>query len=59
MSQTPYEATITPRPDGMACEEMGCEATDRLARVDPDGTEEARILCPRHRVDYLREVSGA
>lgn len=51
-----YGATITPRPEGMGCEMMGCEETDLLALVEPDIREEARLLCPEHRVEYLREV---
>jgi hypothetical protein len=49
-------ATITPRPSAVVCETTGCEETELLAHVDPDDQERARILCPRHRVEYLREV---
>jgi hypothetical protein len=50
------EATITPVPDSGVCEVANCERTNLLARVHPDSGAEARTLCPRHRVEYLREV---
>ena len=57
---TAADATITPTPGAAACAEPGCEETDLLARVDPDADEiAARVLCPTHRVEYLREVSNA
>ena len=49
-------ATITPRPEARCCEADGCGATDRLALVEPDADADRRVLCPDHRVDYLREV---
>ena len=48
--------TITPKPNSTVCEKARCEETDLLALVDPDRREESRVLCPRHRVLYLREV---
>ena len=56
MSNREYEATITPSTDRSICEAAECDATDLLARVDPDGPANARTLCPRHRVEYLREA---
>lgn len=49
-------ATITPAPDADTCEEQACREGDLLARVNPHNAE-ARVLCPTHRVLYLREVS--
>jgi len=52
-------ATITPAPDADSCDEPGCDDDDLLARVDPDvESATARVLCPTHRVEYLREVSS-
>jgi hypothetical protein len=54
------DATITPVGGTDRCAEPGCEETDLLARVDPDADETAaQVLCPTHRVEYLREVSNA
>jgi hypothetical protein len=50
------EATVTPRPDGETCEQIGCDETELLASVNPDTADPARTLCPTHRVAYLREV---
>lgn len=55
--KTHPEATITPRSRG-SCDATECAEDDLLAYVDPDGPEEARTLCPRHRVEYLREVTS-
>ena len=49
-------ATIIPQPSAVVCEATGCEEKELLAQVDPDCQEKARTLCPRHRVEYLREV---
>jgi len=52
------EATITPDPDADRCSSTGCNDDDLLARVDPDvDGAAARVLCPTHRVEYLREVA--
>jgi len=52
------DATISPITDATGCGEDGCDVTDLLARVDPDAADaDARVLCPTHRVEYLREVS--
>jgi len=60
MSRTEAAATITPATSAGQCAEDGCETTELLARVDPDAeSAEARVLCPTHRVAYLREVSDA
>ena len=55
----PTDATITPLPDAEACEDPECEATALLARVEPDDVDETPVLCPTHRVTYLREVHEA
>jgi hypothetical protein len=52
---THREATITPRPDIDRCDQIGCDESDLLAEVAPDGAD-VRTLCPTHRVAYLREV---
>ena len=60
MTTTEAAATITPATDASRCSEGGCETTELLSRVDPDATNApARVLCPTHRVAYLREVSDA
>jgi len=60
MSRAEAAATITPAADASRCSEDGCETTELLSRVDPDAeSAEARVLCPTHRVAYLREVSDA
>jgi len=60
MNQAEAAATITPDPDAPRCDEDGCDVDELLARVDPDAeSAEGRILCPTHRVAYLREVSEA
>lgn len=56
MHEPGLEAIITPQPDKAKCERMGCDATDLLSLVEPAVQAEARVLCPRHRVEYLREV---
>ena len=59
MSTENASATITPTTDASQCSEANCDTADLLARVDPDAeSADARILCPRHRVEYLREVSN-
>lgn len=50
-------ATITPRPDARSCDEDGCDTDTLLSLVEPDDVDETRVLCPEHRVTYLREVS--
>ena len=54
----PQNATITPRPNASGCDEDGCDTAELLALVDPDAVNESRILCPLHRVQWLREVSN-
>lgn len=56
MTGRQYEATITPSPDSAVCGATACEKTELPALVDPEGKEEARTLCPWHRVEYLHEV---
>lgn len=51
-----HGATITPCTHSATCECVGCDETEFLARIEPDVREETRILCPQHRVEYLREV---
>lgn len=52
-----HDATITPDPDTAGrCERDGCECTELLALVEPGTDAPSRILCPTHRVKYLREV---
>jgi len=55
----PTDATITPLPDAEECGYPECGETDLLARVEPDDVDEERILCPTHRVTFLREVQPA
>jgi len=60
MNRSEAAATITPVTDADRCSEDGCETSELLSRVDPDATNApARVLCPTHRVAYLREVSDA
>jgi hypothetical protein len=49
-------ATVRPADSAVRCREDGCERDELLARVKPANGRE-RVLCPRHRVEYLREVS--
>ncbi|WP_251342816.1 hypothetical protein [Haloplanus halophilus] len=55
----PTDATITPLPDAKECGYPECGATALLARVEPDDVDETPILCPTHRVTFLREVHEA
>lgn len=55
MSERGDGARITPSSDSVVCGATGCDETELLAHVDPDSAS-ARTLCPRHRVEYLREV---
>ena len=48
-------ATITPL-ESMECEVATCDASELIARVDPDTGKESRTLCPCHRAEYLQEV---
>lgn len=57
MTTSEPSATITPQTDARGCDEDGCENADLLAVVDPDTVDERRVLCPTHRVEWLREVS--
>ena len=60
MTTAEAAATITPATNASRCSEDGCETTELLSRVDPDAVDaSARVLCPTHRVAYLREVSDA
>ena len=52
-----HVATITPLNDTHECETDGCEDRELTARIEPDHLDEQRVLCPVHRVAYLREVS--
>lgn len=58
MALSPQNSTaeITPRRDASGCDETDCSTTELLAEVDPRD-DESRILCPTHRVEYLREVT--
>jgi hypothetical protein len=58
MSDRPIEARITPYEAGRACQVEGCENDELLATVEPEDRSSGRILCPRHRVEYLREVNN-
>lgn len=58
MSTDGATATVAPADGADGCDEDGCSGDELLARVDPDGDREPRVLCPRHRVEYLREVSN-
>jgi hypothetical protein len=56
--RTEATATITPATDAEQCGADGCDVDELLSRVDPDVEDApARVLCPTHRVAYLREVS--
>lgn len=57
MTPETTHATITPLPNADKCESDRCNRADKLAAVDPDGDPRERVLCPEHRVDYLREVT--
>lgn len=60
MTTAEAAATITPATNASRCSEDGCETSELLSRVDPDAADaSARVLCPTHRVSYLREVSDA
>lgn len=56
MTRTCTTAEITPRDDATCCEAEECSETALLASVNPVGATEAQILCPTHRVEFLREV---
>lgn len=56
MREPKCRVTITPAPDSAVCGAAGCKETELLALIEPDGREDVRTLCPRHRVEYLREV---
>lgn len=58
MVQTDADATVTPRPQAYQCDEDGCGSDELLAAVEPDDVDETRVLCPTHRVQWLREVSA-
>lgn len=49
-------AEITPQPRASSCEVSDCDARELLAAVSPDCRSENRVLCPEHRIQYLREV---
>jgi len=51
-------ARIRPDPEAGSCDADGCRERELLALVEPE-TEDAgaRVLCPTHRVEYLREVA--
>jgi len=51
-------ATITPCFDDSECEADGCSADKLLARVEPEHRNQSSILCPQHRVEFLREVTN-
>lgn len=57
MSRITPDAEITPRTDATVCEADDCSVSKLLAEVDPTGTADSRILCPTHRVKFLREVT--
>jgi len=57
VSRQSIAADITPRADGDICETVGCTTSDLLAEIDPEGDVNARVLCPEHRVEFLREVT--
>ncbi len=59
MSRRHHAAEITPRPDADGCEAPGCTTSELLAEIDPEGDTAARVLCPTHRVEFLREVSDS
>ena len=51
-------ATIRPDPEAGSCDADACRERELLALIEPE-TEDAgaRVLCPTHRVKYLREVA--
>lgn len=57
MSRSPVDARIKPHKSGGTCQAEGCENDELLATVEPDDSTGGRLLCPRHRVKYLREVN--
>lgn len=57
MNDARSSATITPTHQAGACSADDCEASELLARVEPDNVDEHRVLCPTHRVEWLREVA--
>lgn len=57
MSDVPSTATIIPIPQARECSVKNCELNELLARVEPDHIDEHRILCPIHRVEWLRGVA--
>lgn len=57
MSDAHPSATISPTTQAQECIADGCEVSELLALVDPDGVDERRVLCPTHRVEWLREVA--
>jgi hypothetical protein len=58
MSRSDTKATVTPHPEATTCEAENCTTGELLACVEPDALDEERTLCPTHRVQWLREVSG-
>jgi len=50
-------ATITPLAQAGTCAAEGCDQAELLALVEPDAVDEQRVLCPTHRVEWLREIS--
>jgi len=56
--RTDAGATIRPDPEAGNCDADGCRKRELLALVEPEtGDAGARVLCPTHRVEYLREVA--
>ena len=53
-----FTATITPCPSASECEADGCSANELLAKIEPEYRDQSPILCPQHRVEFLREVSN-
>lgn len=49
-------ATIIPAEDAEQCNDPSCKEDEMLSNVQPETNANARILCPKHRVEYLREV---
>lgn len=56
MGRNEVAATITPLPADRQCEFDDCDHGEFVARVEPDGLDEQRILCAIHRAEYLQEV---
>lgn len=56
MTESSNLATITPRPGASNCDQNDCANSEMLALIEPDDLDEYRVLCPTHRVAYLREV---